>query len=102
MTRPSLLNCRLDKWAILLSQYDMQFMPQKVIKGQVVEDFLADHPVTGTSKLYDNLPDEIAEVNVTNASLEEQVWQLFFDGASRTNPEGNIIAGVGGSTYLPT
>jgi len=23
------------------------------------------------------------------------VWQLFFDGASRTNPEGNIIAGVG-------
>jgi len=23
------------------------------------------------------------------------VWQLFFDGASRTNIEGNIIAGVG-------
>jgi len=23
------------------------------------------------------------------------VWQLFFDGASRTSPEGNIIAGVG-------
>jgi len=23
------------------------------------------------------------------------VWQLFFDGVLRTNPEGNIIAGVG-------
>ena len=34
------------------------------------------------------------EVNVINASPEEQVWQLFFDGASRTNPEGNIVAGV--------
>jgi len=33
MTRPSSLNCILAKWAILLSQYEMQFMPQKVIKG---------------------------------------------------------------------
>jgi len=23
------------------------------------------------------------------------VWQLFFDGASKTDPRGNIIAGVG-------
>ena len=32
MTRLSSLNCRLAKWAILLSQYEMQFMPQKAIK----------------------------------------------------------------------
>jgi len=51
--------------------------------------------VPGTSKLYDGLPDEIAEVNLINASLEEQVWQIYFDGASRINLEGNIIAGVG-------
>ena len=56
---------------------------------------LADHPVSGTSKLYDDLPDEIAKVNLINASSKEQVWELFFDEASRTNPEGNIIAGVG-------
>jgi len=29
MTRPSSLNYRLVKWALLLSQYEMQFMPQK-------------------------------------------------------------------------
>ena len=58
-------------------------------------DFLADHPVLGNSKLYDDLPDEIAKVNLINTSSEEQVWQLFFDGASRTSPEGNVIAGVG-------
>jgi len=69
-------------------------MPQKMTKGQAVAD-LANHPVSGTSKLYDDLQDEIAEVNVINASSEEQVWQLFFDGVSRMNPEGNIIAGVG-------
>ena len=76
----------------------MQFMPQKAVKGQSMADFLADHPVPGTSKLYDELSDEIAKINLINASPEEQVWQLFFDGASRTNPEENTIAGV---TYLP-
>jgi len=33
MTRPSSLNSRLEKWDISLSQYEMQFMSQKVIKG---------------------------------------------------------------------
>ena len=95
MTSPSSLHSRLAKWAILLSQYEMQFMLQKAVKGQVVVAFLVDHLVSGTSRLYDNLPDEIAKVNLTNASSEEQVWQLFFDGASRISPEENIITCVG-------
>ena len=56
---------------------------------------LADHPSPGSSKLYDDLPDKIAEVNVIHVSSEEQVWQLIFDGASRTSPEGNIVADMG-------
>jgi len=52
----------------------MQFMPQKVIKGQAVSDFLANHPISRTSKLYDDLPDKVAEVNIINAFSEEQVW----------------------------
>ena len=58
----------------MLSQYEMHFMPQQVIKGQAVADFLADHLVSETSKFYDDLPDEIAEVNLISASFEEQVW----------------------------
>ena len=79
----------------------MQFMPQKAVKGQVVVDFLANHLVSGTSKLYNDLPYEIVEVKVINASSEEQAWQLFFDGASRTNPEGNVVAGVGIELIFP-
>jgi len=71
MTKPSSLNCRLAKWVILLSQYEMQFISQKAVKRQAVAGFLADHPVSGTSRLYDNLPDEIAEVNINNAFSEE-------------------------------
>jgi len=48
-------------------------MPQKVTKEQAMVDFLADHPVPRTSKLYDDLSDKIAEVNLINASPEEQV-----------------------------
>jgi len=48
-----------------------------------------------TLKFYDDLPDEIVEVNLINTSSEEQVWQLFFNGVSRISPEGNIVAGVG-------
>ena len=70
-------------------------MPQMAIKGQVVTGFLADHPVSGSSKLYDDLSDEIAEVYMTDISPEEQVWQLFFNDTSRTGPRGNIIVGVG-------
>ena len=49
-------------------------MPQKAVKGQARADFLANHPVSGTSKLYDDLPCELTEVNLINPSLEEQVW----------------------------
>jgi len=95
MTKPSSLNSRLANWAILLSQYDMKFMPQKAIKGQAVADFLAEHPVPETSKLYEDLPDEVAEVCMTQASFENQVWQMYFDGASRAGQNGKIVAGVG-------
>jgi len=33
MTKPGSLNSRLAKWAILLSHYDMLFVPQKAVKG---------------------------------------------------------------------
>ena len=79
----------------------MQFMPQKTIKGQSVTDFLADHPVPESLKLYDDLSDEIAEANATHVSSKEQVWQLFFDGALRTGPEGNVITGMGVVLIFP-
>ena len=73
----------------------MHFLPQKAIKGQAVGDFLAEHPDPRATKLYDDLPDEVAEACQTQTSFERQVWQLFFDGASRTSPKGHIVAGVG-------
>ena len=41
-------------------QYEMQFLPQKAVNGQAVADFLAEHPVPRMTKLYEDLPDEVA------------------------------------------
>ena len=58
------------QWAILLSQYEMHFLPQKAMKGQAVTDFLVEHPDPRVTKLYENLPDELAEVCQTQTSFE--------------------------------
>ena len=63
------------------------------MKGQAVADFLAEYPDSRMIKLYEDLPNEVAEIYITQSSFEEQVWQLFFDGASKIG--GNIMVGVG-------
>jgi len=55
MTKLSSLNGRLAKWAILLSQYEMRFLSQKVVKGQEVTDFLAEYPDPRATELYEDL-----------------------------------------------
>ena len=70
MTKSSSLNGRLAKWTILLSQYEMQFLSQKAVKGQAVVDFLAEHLDPRATKLYEDLLDEIAEVCLTQTSFE--------------------------------
>ena len=57
MTRPTLTG-RLAKWAVLLLQFDITYIPQKAIKGQALADFLAAHPLPADSPLNDELPDK--------------------------------------------
>ena len=39
--KPSLLG-RITKWQVLLSEYDIQYVSQKAIKGSAIAKFLAD------------------------------------------------------------
>ncbi|XXG41962.1 hypothetical protein AAC387_Pa01g2323 [Persea americana] len=93
VTKAGSLNARLAKWSILLSQFDIRYVPQKAIKGQALADFLAEHPLPKDSPLSDDLPDEpvySVETSSPNAS-----WNMYFDGATRTNEKGKLISGIG-------
>src|SRR5436190_2083980 len=76
MTKPSSLKGRLAKWAILLSQYDMHFLSQKAIKGQVIADFMEENQTPRSGRLYEDIPDESAEVHLAQTTLEDQIWQM--------------------------
>ena len=79
----------------------MQFLPPKAVKGQAVADFLAEYPDPRMTKLYEDLPNEIVEVCMTQTAFEEHMWQLFFDDALRTGPRRNIVAGVSVVLFSP-
>lgn len=66
-----MLKSWLAKWALLLPQYDMKFVPWKTIKVQVIANFLAGHPIPKKSKLYEAIPDEAMIVNTTP---KEEIW----------------------------
>ena len=66
-TKPGSLNSRLANWAILLSQYDITFIPQKAIKSQALADLLAAYPVSETSRLHEDISDEVVKVNMTSS-----------------------------------
>ena len=57
LSRP-VLSGQLAKWVVVLEQYDLIYVPQKAIKGQVLADFLADHLIPNEWELNDDLPGE--------------------------------------------
>ncbi|XP_071912231.1 uncharacterized protein [Coffea arabica] len=57
MSRP-VLSDRLARWYLQLQQFEIIYVPQKEVKGQVLTDFLADHPIPAKWELSDDLPDE--------------------------------------------
>ncbi|XP_071739818.1 uncharacterized protein [Rutidosis leptorrhynchoides] len=75
---------RLAKWAIELGEYEINFSPRHVVKGQILADFLlettekVDHPQN--VKAINN----VGELNTDGASSEEGVGA----GLVLTSPEG--------------
>ncbi|KAK4382516.1 hypothetical protein Sango_2727900 [Sesamum angolense] len=82
MAKP-LLSDRLARWYLQLQQFEITYVPQKVLKGQVLVDFLADHPMPAEWGLSDDLPNEdVLVIEVTPP------WKMYFDGASHKERAG--------------
>ncbi|XP_074283593.1 uncharacterized protein LOC141608135 [Silene latifolia] len=82
LSRP-VLSGRLAKWAVLLKQYDLVFVPQNAVKGQAIANFFVDHPVPAEWEISHDLPgEEIFYVDVLPP------WHMYFDGAVRQDRAG--------------
>ncbi|XP_074277909.1 uncharacterized protein LOC141601520 [Silene latifolia] len=71
------LNGRMSRWTLMLAEFDLTYVPLKALKGRAIIDFLVDNPIEKDS-VTDmwSFPDE----NVVH--VEDEVWDLYFDGAS--------------------
>jgi ribonuclease HI len=59
-----ILNGRIGKWILALSEFELKFESAKAIKGQVIADFITEH------------------CDPSIDLLEITPWALFFDGSS--------------------
>ena len=70
------LSGRLSRWLVMLSEFDLKFMPEKTIKGRAVAEFLAEHATNEETTEAYLLPDEELLM------IRDDYWTLYFDGAS--------------------
>ncbi|KAL0347659.1 UNVERIFIED_CONTAM: hypothetical protein Scaly_1781900 [Sesamum calycinum] len=82
MAKP-ILSDRLARWYLQLQQLEITHIPKKSVKGQVLADFLTNHPMHVEWELSDNLPDEDVLVIEFTPS-----WKMYFDGASHKEGVG--------------
>jgi hypothetical protein len=98
LNQPALMG-RLGKWAVIMMEFDITYVPEKAIKGQALANFLATHPVLDDSTLVIDLPDK----DVFTIDIESP-WELYFDGASRieTDPDGSQRRRAGAGIVFKT
>ena len=55
--KPELIG-RLARWKMLLSEYDIQYVTQKAIKGSILADHIAHQPLEEYQTMKFDFPDE--------------------------------------------
>ena len=76
------LTGKISRWLVLLTEFDIEYVTTKVIKGRAVVEFLALNAVEGEEQW--NL--EFPYKNL--ALIEYHEWKLYFDGAVNNKSAG--------------
>ncbi|XP_073107371.1 uncharacterized protein [Elaeis guineensis] len=74
---------RLAKWAVRLSEFDIQYQPRPALKAQVLADFIAECPTTDLSS-GEGSPTEVGTCDCD----PDLTWVLHIDGASNAQESG--------------
>lgn len=93
------LTSRVARWQMTLTEYDIQHVTQKAVKGSVLSDYLTHQPLEDYQSIRFEFPDEdimlIRDYNIPDSEEGPEPgswWTLVFDGASNT--QGNNIGSV--------
>ena len=76
MLSKPILSGRMCKCSLALVEFHLLYVPQKVVKGQALADFLADHPC-------DDMP-ELEEAQY----VALVPWKFYFDGSQAEKGAG--------------
>ena len=69
------------KWAIKLNTYSLKYVPLRVVKGQALADFLAEHPCVDIQDLLDNC----------QGYVQLEPWVMAFDGSKSRSQNCDMI-----------
>ncbi|XP_010645202.1 uncharacterized protein LOC104877817 [Vitis vinifera] len=77
------LTGRLMRWLVLLTELDIHYVTQKLVKGSIVANHLASLPISDDRSVDDDFPDEqiVSMTSITG-------WRLYFDGAANQSGFG--------------
>nr|XP_027103229.1 uncharacterized protein LOC113724536 [Coffea arabica] len=92
MAKP-VLSDRLARWYLQFQQFEIIYVPAKAVKGQILADFLADHPIPAEWELTDELLDE-------EMFMIEFPWSMYFDGATHRDGAGAGVVFYTPETYI--
>ena len=86
---------RIERWQMLLTEYGIQYVTQKSIKGSVLADYLAHKPTKDYHPMQFDFPNEDIMLirNCETPCPDEgpepgSRWKLVFDGASNATGHG--------------
>ena len=72
----------MARWLVLLTEFDIDYVAKKVVKGRAVADFLAQNPLNEEEEFELEFPDEYL------GAIEIQGWSMHFDGAVNSRGAG--------------
>ncbi|KAK5835267.1 hypothetical protein PVK06_010954 [Gossypium arboreum] len=90
MMKSSTLNGRMDRWQILLFEFDIVYVNQKIVKWSAIVDFLASGALEDYEHLNVDFPNEdlLHVVTIKKDAQDRYIWKLNFDGASNVVSNG--------------
>ena len=73
------------KWVLLLLEYDIKYVTQKLVKERAIADHLAHCSLEEAEEIQWHFPDE----DIMGIGLEP--WKMYFDGATNQSGSGILV-----------